>query len=196
MADFHVWTPGDWISASGEIARTNPDASGRDQLDAAVIRLDASAINDHVREHALTAADLDSEESDGAADVLMQLVGYPGGEVNVPERKTVSPTFVQWIGISAAPTSYSRRGRNTRAHALFDFDRSQAVHNEKGRHPGPDMHGASGSGIWRHLLVEEGLRRRRLALLTAIFTDYEGRTIIGTRVGVHLALVTKYFGVK
>lgn len=126
----------------------------------------------------------------------MELVGYPGGEVLVPEHKTVAPTYFQWVGMSAASAGYSKRGRATRTHAMFDFDRSQAIHNTRGRHPGPDMHGASGSGIWRHLPVEEGPRRRRLALLTAIFTEYEGRMIVGTRVGVHLGLVTKYFSGK
>jgi hypothetical protein len=193
MTDFHIWTPGDWIMASGAIARTELDKRGRDRLDAAVIRLDTAIVNSHVREHALTIDDLDMPPPGQGGPYLMQLVGYPGGEVVVPEHKAVSPTYFQWIGTSADTSAYSKRGRAESFHALFDFDRAQSIHNERGRHPGPDMHGASGSGIWRHLQVGEGIERRRRALLTAIVTEYEGRMIIGTRVGVHVALVAKYF---
>jgi hypothetical protein len=150
-------------------------------------------VNDHLQEHALTIDDLDMSTPDPSVPYLMQLVGYPGGEVTVPKYKTVSPTYFQWIGTSADSSAYPKRGRAEKTHALFDFDRAQAIHNVKGQHPGPDMHGASGSGIWRHLPVGEGLQHRRLALLSAIFTDYDGRMIIGTRVGVHVALVAKYF---
>jgi hypothetical protein len=192
MTDFHVWTPGAWIVASGRVARTDPDGRKPDRLDAAVIHLDGSVVNEHLRANALSIDDLDHAPV-LQPDQVMMLVGYPGGEVQVPAKNTVSPTYFQWVGPSASYPAYARRGRSEKTHALFEFDRAQAVHNTKGRHPGPDMHGASGSGIWRLLPDSEGLKRRRLALVTAIFTDYEGRAIIGTRVGVHLALVAKYF---
>jgi hypothetical protein len=39
------------------------------------------------------------------------------------------------------------------------------------------MHGASGGGMWRMLPLGEDIERERWALLTAIFTEYEGRTL-------------------
>jgi hypothetical protein len=192
MADFHIWTPGEWVLANGQIVRTDPDARDRDPLDAAVIALDRAVVNAHLRAHALTIADFDPPTAP-AHDDVMQLVGYPGGEVLEVGNKTLTPTFFQWSGMEADPSSYAKRGRKLDRHCVVDFDRAQAIHSEKGQWAGPDMNGASGAGIWRVLRQAQRGLRGRSALLSAIFTDYEGRTLIGTRIGVHVALLTKYF---
>jgi len=193
MNDFHIWTPASWIMAKGQIARTDPNKRGRDPFDAAVIRLDEDVVNDNVRSHALTIDDLDVDLPAGPTQFLMQLVGYPGGEVVERPPRALSPTWFQWAGIGANEEGYKKRGRSLETHSVFHFDRAQAIHDSRGKHPGPDMHGASGSGMWRMLPVGEDVARKRLSLLNAVFTDYSGRTIIGTRIAVHISLINKYF---
>ncbi len=194
--DFHAWTPASWIMARGQIARTNPRGKRPDIADAAVIRLDREVVNGHVKQHSLTRMDIDPPGSHFGKDHLMQLISYPGGKVNIVDEKLISPTWYQWAGVGANESDYKKRGRRTDVHTLLRFNRREATHKDLGRHPGPDMHGASGGGIWRTLPVGEDRTRKRWSLLTGIFTTYEGRTIIGTRPQVHLALIDKYFKAK
>ena len=58
VADFHAWTP--WSMDRGgrpDCAKPIETDGGRDALDAAVIRLSATVVNDHLRMHALTILD-------------------------------------------------------------------------------------------------------------------------------------------
>lgn len=191
--DFHIWTPASWVMARGQVARTNPQGKRLDIGDAAVIRLEPAVVNEHVRRHSLTERDIDPPAPHLGTDHLMQMISYPGGKVNVVEERRVSPTWYQWAGVGAAAKDYKKRGRRSDLHAIIRFDRDEAIHHDLGRHPGPDMHGASGGGMWRTLPIGEDLFRERWSLLCGIFTTYEGRTIIGTRPQLHLALIDKYF---
>ena len=169
MNDFHIWTPANWIMSRGEIARTNLDMRGKDAADAAVIRLSPDVVTPHLRRHALTVNDLDPPAAHFGNKYLMQLISYPGGEVKVKGERGISPTWYQWAGVGAAEKDYKKRGRRTDLHAVFHFDRDGAIHHDLGRHPGPDMHGASGGGMWRMLPIGEDVARERWALLTAVF---------------------------
>jgi hypothetical protein len=193
MNDFHIWTPAAWVMARGKIACTNTPRGGHDAVDAAVIWLDPDVVTPHLRQNALTIKDIDPPADHYGSDHLIELISYPGGEVDVVGEQAISPKWYQWAGIGASESDYKKRGRRRDYHQLFHFDRGESVHKDLGRHPGPDMHGASGGGMWRILPINEDIQRERWALLSAIFTEYEGRMIIGTRVGAHLGLIQKYF---
>src|SRR6185437_13655743 len=106
--------------------RTKSDSVGREPFDAAVIALDPAAANRHLHDHALTAQDFDLPETATSGHV-MQLVGYPGGEVREEDNRTLTPTFYQWTGVAAGPPAYAKRGRAPSRHCLIEFDRSKAV---------------------------------------------------------------------
>ena len=102
-----------------------------------------------------------------------------------PEHKTVSPTYFQWWrSLRGACGVCEARARYQVALAVRFRPRSEAIHNEKGRHPGPDTHGASGAGMWRVLPVSErsGLRAAIGTSQARFSTEYEGRMIVGSRV--------------
>jgi hypothetical protein len=142
----------------------------------------------------MTLADLDPPNASRPSEQFMQLVGFPGGKVVIEaDKRAVSPTFYQWTGDAVEERDFKKRGRTRDHHVLFAFDRAQAVNRDGVPSAGPDLKGASGSGIWRMLPIGEDLKWGRWALLTAVFTDFEGKTIIGTHVRAHLALIEKHF---
>ncbi len=192
MNDFSVSTPDGWIPSTGTIARTDRSSRGHDGLDAAVIRLDGNVVGDYIRANALGASDLDIPRFTGDSSFLFQMIGYPSDTVRETAPMMLSPIWFQWAGVGAKRQHYKKRGRELHTHVVVDFDRKETTNNGV-QSAGPNFKGASGSGIWRMLPIGEDLQRERWALLSAIFTDYEGRTIIGCRIGVHLAIIGRHF---
>ncbi len=152
--------------------------------DAAVIHFSPDNVPEHIRAHAIGLDDIELDEVPEGAGV--EVIGYPTNRAARVVEKTIMPSCFQWLG------NVITDGIDPKWQLAFEFSRGQARDPRDGQQKlGPALNGVSGGGMW---LVLPTRPDQYPGCLVGIFTDFRNREdrMVGTRIGVHLALVAKY----
>lgn len=186
----NAMAPPDFAPITGRILRVDPNADGSDKYDAAVFAIDLDRVTPAMRSSAIGIGEVLLEPVQ-AQDVV-QLVGYPSNRSRKIDGKTLTPTWFQWLGQRLKDEEYSAAALDARLHVAFRFERERAM-NERGEPSvSPALGGVSGSGIW-HMGSVTRASTESSAKLSAIFTDHDGKRLIGTVARVHLEVIARYY---